>query len=177
MLYAQSTGGFYDPAINTAIPADAVTITDALYQSLLAGEAAGQVITADGSGNPVLAAPPAPTPAQAGMTAYLAAINAGVQIISASAPALNGIYGIQDSDLLRVNAEQTSIVTQALFTNKAAARGWKDAAGTVHMIPSIAVGTAMFEAIAGYVDALETALATAQAGGAWVAPAQPAEII
>lgn len=64
MLYSAQTRGFYDPAIHTAIPADAQPITAALYAALMAGQATGQAIVPDAAGHPVLAAPPAPTPEQ-----------------------------------------------------------------------------------------------------------------
>lgn len=62
MLYAKSTGGFYDPAIHgSGIPADAVEITYTQYQDLLAGQSSGQIISANQDGYPVLTDPPAPT--------------------------------------------------------------------------------------------------------------------
>ena len=65
MFYSKSTGGFYDTEIHgAAIPSDAVTITEAQHQALLAGQSSGQVITADANGNPILSAPPPPTAAQ-----------------------------------------------------------------------------------------------------------------
>ena len=58
MLYSATTCGFYDRSINIAIPADAVEITAERHAALLAGQSAGQLITADESGYPVLADPP-----------------------------------------------------------------------------------------------------------------------
>lgn len=60
--YAKSTGGFYDSAVHTTMPADAVAISDEAYAALLAGQAAGKLIAADASGHPVLADPPPPDP-------------------------------------------------------------------------------------------------------------------
>ena len=57
MLYAKSTGGFYDPSINATIPPDAVQITNDQYHSLLTAQSAGQVITADKNGNPIAVDP------------------------------------------------------------------------------------------------------------------------
>jgi hypothetical protein len=54
MKYSKSTNGFYDITIHTEIPLDCVDITTEQWQSLLAGQAAGQVISADKNGNPVL---------------------------------------------------------------------------------------------------------------------------
>lgn len=65
MHYSKQTGGFYSREIHgDNIPADAVEITDEEHAALLAGQAAGKVITADENGRPVLVDPPAPTPEQ-----------------------------------------------------------------------------------------------------------------
>jgi len=64
MFWAQSTGGFYNPQINTNIPGDAVEITDDYWQELLTGQSKGKVIAADSKGYPVLEDPPTPTEEQ-----------------------------------------------------------------------------------------------------------------
>ena len=75
MLYSQETGGFYSRAIHgEAVPADAVEITAAEHQALLAGQSMGKRIVANEQGYPVLADPPAPTPEQ-----IIASIAAAVQ--------------------------------------------------------------------------------------------------
>ena len=62
MLYAKSTGGFYDIAIHgDNIPADAVEVKDEDYLALFEGQSAGKQITADAKGYPVLTDPPPPT--------------------------------------------------------------------------------------------------------------------
>ncbi|MCG9124289.1 DUF4376 domain-containing protein [Laribacter hongkongensis] len=62
MLYfSQITGGFYDSAFHTNIPADAVEISADEHAALLAGQSAGQRIVPDADGFPVLADPPPPT--------------------------------------------------------------------------------------------------------------------
>lgn len=64
MLYAESTGGFYYPAIHGSfVPADAVEITDEEHAALLAGQSEGKRIVADESGHPVLVDPPLSPPA------------------------------------------------------------------------------------------------------------------
>ncbi len=74
VYYAKSTGWFYEDSIHgTKIPSDAVVITDATRQALLAAESAGQVISADANGNPIAIAPPPPTAEQ---TAALAKFQA-----------------------------------------------------------------------------------------------------
>lgn len=65
MFYAKSPNGFYTPEIHGAnIPADAIEITAEAHAALLAGQSTGQRIVADAEGRPVLADPPAPTPAE-----------------------------------------------------------------------------------------------------------------
>jgi len=55
MYYSKMTGGFYNEAIHRdSIPADAVQITDDLYESLLAAQSLGQQIGADDDGYPVV---------------------------------------------------------------------------------------------------------------------------
>lgn len=61
MYYAKSTGGFYTAEIHgSAIPADAVEITDAQHQELLTGQSTGKCITADAEGAPILTDPVPP---------------------------------------------------------------------------------------------------------------------
>lgn len=58
IYYSTTTGGFYDTAIHgDNIPDDAVEITADEHADLLAGQAAGQCITADDDGYPVLVDP------------------------------------------------------------------------------------------------------------------------
>lgn len=65
MLYSATTNGFYDPAIHgDTIPADSVEITQEEHTSLMAGQSAGKIITADSSGAPILQDRPAPTATQ-----------------------------------------------------------------------------------------------------------------
>lgn len=61
MFYAKSTGGFYDPAINDAMPADAVEIDQEEYAALMAGQVEGKVIASADDGKPFLQDPPALT--------------------------------------------------------------------------------------------------------------------
>ena len=52
--YSKSTGGFYDSTIHTAIPDDAVEISQEQHAALLAGQSSGQVIMPGKDGKPVL---------------------------------------------------------------------------------------------------------------------------
>lgn len=117
------------------------------------------------------------TPVQLAQGAYAAAIAAGVVIVSTGTPALNGTYAIDQASLSRITAEQVYIATTGTFTNGQTTRAWLDASGTPHVFPSTAEFTAFAETVAQYEDALLTAFATASAGAAWVAPAQPGPIL
>lgn len=65
MYYSKTTGGFYDdPAAYIAAgtwPADAVEITDELYNQVARNRPPGKIVVADANGLPMLADPPAPT--------------------------------------------------------------------------------------------------------------------
>lgn len=53
--YSASSNGFYDTDINGGdIPSDAIDITEDEYKSILYGQAAGKIISADFAGKPVL---------------------------------------------------------------------------------------------------------------------------
>lgn len=63
MFYSKTTGGFYDKEIHKGgIPTDAVEISDEYHAELMAGQAAGQMIVADGKGFPRLENRPELTP-------------------------------------------------------------------------------------------------------------------
>ena len=64
ILYSASARGFFDSALHSTIPADAVVVAADEHRRLLAGQASGQVIVPDTDGSPVLADPPGPTDAQ-----------------------------------------------------------------------------------------------------------------
>ena len=57
LYYSQSTGGFYDSAIHSRLPEDAVEISPEQHTALLAGQSAGQVIMPGKDGKPVLTEP------------------------------------------------------------------------------------------------------------------------
>ncbi|HEV7287721.1 hypothetical protein [Sphingomonas sp.] len=57
MFFSPSTGGFYDPAINRDIPADAVRISRERHGELIAARAAGKIIAPDRAGRPVAREP------------------------------------------------------------------------------------------------------------------------
>ncbi|QTD34591.1 phage tail protein [Pseudomonas fluorescens] len=62
MFYSPSTGGFYDPSINTEMPGDVVEISSEYRTELLNGLSMGKIIVMNDQGYPVLADRPGPTP-------------------------------------------------------------------------------------------------------------------
>lgn len=60
-FYAASTNAFYDKQINSAIPQDAVEITDEVWQNLLEQQSQGKLITSNKKGYPIAVDYPAPT--------------------------------------------------------------------------------------------------------------------
>ena len=98
-------------------------------------------------------------------------------ITSTGTPALNGTYALDQGSRSNITAEQVYIATTGKFTNGGTTKPWPDLAGAMHTFPSTAEFTAFAEAVAGYYDALVSALDTARSSGAaWVAPAMPAPI-
>jgi hypothetical protein len=105
---------------------------------------------------------------------FRAALAAGVVIVSAGTPALNGTYAIDDATRANITSEAlyiqvTSTPGPAKFTNGQPLKNWKDIANGVHQFD-----TAHFidfaEAIGAFYDTLTAALDAALAGGAWAAP-------
>lgn len=61
MKFSKSTGGFYNLDVNgDGIPPDAVSITQAQHQAMLAGQSDGKMIQSDVDGFPVLVDQSAP---------------------------------------------------------------------------------------------------------------------
>lgn len=63
MFYSATENCYFDPT-NPSIPPDVVEIEWDVYESLLAGEHAGKVLTHDANGFPILVDKPAPTHAE-----------------------------------------------------------------------------------------------------------------
>lgn len=58
MFYSKSTRGFYSTELHaSSIPADAVEISQTLYDTLLSGQSSGMIITSDRDGHPSLSHP------------------------------------------------------------------------------------------------------------------------
>jgi hypothetical protein len=137
MFYSKSTNGFYTSAINGSnIPLDAVKITDLTYQSMLAGQTAGKVISFDSiAGQPILINPPTPIP-QPDAQGFLQAIKIGMGGIVAVA-ALPNAWALTAA----INANQwpdvQSLVVDALAKTNITATQYAaiKAAATTFNIP------------------------------------------
>jgi hypothetical protein len=107
----------------------------------------------------------------AAQQAFVAALQQGVAITSTGTSALNGTYPCDKRTQQTIVSEQMYIASETTFTNGGTTLAWPDIAGTFHIFPSTAEFTAFAKAVGQYVQALNTAYATVQAGGgAWVAP-------
>ncbi|MGH6976700.1 MAG: hypothetical protein ACREED_06715 [Stellaceae bacterium] len=94
-----------------------------------------------------------------------AALAAGIAITSTGTPSLNGTYALDPQTRSNITAEQVYIATKGTFTNGLATKPWPDKSGALHTFQTTAEFTAFAVAVAQYVDALNTALLTAQQGG------------
>ena len=87
----------------------------------------------------------------------------GLTVTSSSTPALNGVYAIGQQDEINIVSLQVA-VQNGIFP------GWlRDKAGTKHTMTA-AQFTTLATAVLQFVAALDDALATALAGGAWAPP-------
>jgi len=170
MIYASTVApGFYDPAITPTgkMPVDAVPISAALYQSLLADQATGRVI--DFTVLPPVSrappAPPAPTLAQQGA----AAIAAGCALQSTGTPALDGTYSCDAPSQHKIMAASLYIAVNGRFPGGATSYAWLDVTGAPHVFADVGAFQVFATAIADYVAALDQIAAT----NSGALPAQP----
>ena len=103
---------------------------------------------------------PAATPAEQ----YTAAIKQGVQVVCASAPDLNGTYGVAEADTADITSEAAFISIYQEFTNGDTSYGWPDAQGVRHTFPSVALFLQFAKGIAVYVSGCKQAAAALRSG-------------
>lgn len=116
MYFSKSTNGFYDDSLHLAdqIPSDAVEISVAVWQDMLQGQAAGDTISADANGNPILVTPAGPTVAQLQASALLT--------IDSNAETLRSLY---------ITANSGQVATYIMKYNEATAFQAANYTGTV----------------------------------------------
>lgn len=108
-LYSKSTGCTYLAGFNTEIPADAVDISEEIYQQVIARPLPGKVRGHDAAGLPILIDPPAPAP--------LTRAQIEAQRLRAYADPLNG------SDRYFAEAQRESLLGNAEAAEVAKALG------------------------------------------------------
>ncbi|MFD2142881.1 DUF4376 domain-containing protein [Ancylobacter oerskovii] len=57
IYYSAETGGFYRSDIHKVMPGDVALVTQAEHEALIAGQADGRMVRADGNGRPILVQP------------------------------------------------------------------------------------------------------------------------
>ncbi len=115
---------------------------------------------------PVIPTPPPLTPAQIAQNAGMAALAAGIDITSTSAPEINGTYSLTSNTLLMVTGAISYCLLKNQFPGGASTLTFFDAAGTPHVFSSIAEFEAFAEAIASYVNQIQDYINSGGTSGA-----------
>jgi hypothetical protein len=191
MYFSKSTGGFYDSDIHSAtqIPSDAVQITVEVWQEMIQGQGAGNIISSDSNGNPILVAPPAPTLVQA-QTAALANIDEAAESLRSlyitSTPGQIATYMLKYNEASSFAAANYTGTVPALVQSEMTATGATAQAATTAIIDQYNAWASLAAAIettrrtgkvavqaATTVDAVNTAVTTATSGFASIKTANP----
>jgi hypothetical protein len=147
--------GFASPLPFSAMANDSTEHGPQIYADLVAGKY--------GSIGPyVPPSPLAPTPEQQ----YATAIAAGLVVTCSATLALNGTYGISETDAANISAEAQFIALYSEFTNSATTFPWADASGQPHTFPDTATFMAFAKAAAQYVSGCKQTLIALQTGHA-----------
>jgi len=118
LFYSASTRGFYDDAIHSSLPSDAVPITSQVHQALLEAQAAGKQIEPDGNGFPVAVDPPPPGPPQvvsrfqARAALHLAGLLEQVEALMA-APEADPLARLAWTDAIEFRRDSPTLVAMA----------------------------------------------------------------
>lgn len=191
MFYSKSTGGFYDDGIHSAaqIPADAVAITNQVWQDMLAGQAAGNLIVADATGHPTLQAPAAPTLVQV-QTEALANIDIAAEELRAlyitASPGQVATYILKYNEAIAFQTANYTGTVPGLIQSEMTATNATAQVATTAIINQYNAWTALAAAVetvrrtgkvavqaAATVDAVNTAVTTAISGFASIKSANP----
>jgi len=101
--------------------------------------------------NFVAPAQPAPTPPTP-LQQMQGALSSGLTINSASTPALNGVYAVDQNAEFNIASVMNYITVNGNFPGKAGVYPWADMAGSFHVIPNVTLFKAFATAIADYVS-------------------------
>ena len=157
--------GFYSSDVNSTIPAGAIELTEAQYQTWLAAQQSWSWQ----NGTLTAYTPPVPVltlPQQAG-----AMLLAGCQVASTSTAALDGTYPTDPASQAHVTAEITSVLLNGTFADGTASIAWLDVAGAAHTFTVLQFKT-LATALAGFVSGALKVIN----GQAMTLPAQPVTI-
>lgn len=152
-------------------PPAGVSITQCFHPSLVwvesdgtPGVAVGWTYNGSTFADPIA---PVQTPAELAAAAYAAAISAGLAVTSTGTPTLDGVYGIEPSDVSDIMAEVQFIAAFAEFTNTTTTMLLWTQQGSA--VPVAFISTAQFMSFAKqaaqYVAACKLAADTVAAGG------------
>ena len=118
LFYSASSRGFYDDAIHSSMPADAVPITSQVRQALLEAQSAGKQIEPDGNGFPIAVDPPPPGPPQvvsrfqARAALHLAGLLPSVEALMA-APEADPLARLAWADAIEFRRDSPTLVAMA----------------------------------------------------------------
>lgn len=144
--------GFYDPAFGP-VPSAAIPISQAQWQQWIADT---NGLAWDGGGLVSYTAPVVmPSPTQLAT----AALMAGLNVTSASTPAIDGRYALDPASQAKIAAVEIYILKNGGFPGTIASYPWPLLGGGLVTFPSTAVFQAWATAIADYVSALDIIIA------------------
>jgi hypothetical protein len=100
----------------------------------------------------VFTPPFVPTPILTPQQKSQMALNAPINLISTSTPALNGSYSVNSSAIANLNAVTTYILVNSAFPGSLSEMPWVDTTGAMHEFPNTALFTQFASAVADYVS-------------------------
>ena len=86
----------------------------------------------------------------------------GLQIVSTSTPALDGVYPIDDVAQAKLNAVSTYAIANGKFPAGQAQMPWLDVSGVMHLFPTTTLWLAFASAIADFVTASDLGMSPTQ---------------
>jgi hypothetical protein len=93
--------------------------------------------------------PPAPVAVSPAQLAQQALVQ-GVQLISASAPELNGVYSVDATSQMNITSITTYVLLNGEFPGHRTTLPWVDMSGTVRLFPSVGLFKAFATEVANY---------------------------
>jgi hypothetical protein len=129
-FYSKTTNSFYNTNIHVTMPPDAIAITDTVYNEMISSQASGNSWVSDQNGNPLIVTRPVVTLTLAQIT--LQQMMIGLNFVSTSTPALNGLYPTDDLTQTHLQAEVVSILLNSTFADGTNSIIWLDTSNNPH---------------------------------------------